>query len=525
MSQTTFNKDIKIMNFITRTSSVLHYNDTIILIGHGTDINPYSTYDAFIAKFDINGNKIERFLDTLGFYFYDYSNESYIHNNSVITAVTAKTRDSTGNPDFVGKYLWKIRISDGKALKKIKFSNPDDEKDAFIYALGGMAQIDSNHYAVVYGISKDTSTVDPQICIVDMETEEVKYIQFGREGISDIAKCIVWTGEKLLVGSGYWYPDYDYQNPYQKIYNHTLIYEVDTTGVVREVYVSDTMRLLALDMMTDEYDNIIFLSGFVHYSYDKRLNRYYPRVHYNITKLDKDYNLLWEKPIGMKHDIIYGHPGNIIHAEEGDGYITAIAETNYPWDVTDEELDSMRATGTEPNVVGVIQKSDLNGNPVWIRSYSVVDDSSLNPDHDINDITYADDGGYIVYGEISYNARPNIDTIYNQNAWLFKVDRYGCLIPDCQEGDTTSVHDEKKDIDNIMLYPNPASDYLYVYTQQSQNTKYQILDLSGRKIKEWIANRKNHTYMVDISGYRPGMYILSKKTKGGKMINKKFVVE
>jgi len=529
-SQNTFNKDFKIMNFINQAGSVITYGDTILCIGNGVDTYSYYFYAAFMAKIDNEGNFIKRYVDTDGDYTYQDVNMSYIYKNKLLTAVDVTKWDSTGGKWeklFTGGYLMITDIASGKIEKKIKFSTPQGDKKWQL--LDGFVQIDSVTYAVLSNIDEiDNKHLDSQISIINIKTEKVKYIQFGKEKINDSPFKIVWNGTKLLVGSHYSYPDYDPANPWGKITYHTLIYEVDTSGEVREAFVSDTMREAASEMLIDKDGNCIYISSFVKYYIEDWIgtDRYYKRRHYSINKLDKDFNLVWEKPCGLKYDLTgyNGKTGKVILSSEGDSYIVAVSQANYPWNITWEGRDSMRKTGLSPMIVGVLSKFTTAGDALWTRSYSVVNDTSVGRiEHIIKDITYAPDRGYLIYGDVT-NIRKNGDTFALNHAWLFKVDDYGCLVPGCQEGDSTVTEDLGQDV-GVKLYPNPVSDRLYIYQTGEDTKHYTIYDISGKKINEWSGRLNNNTYIVDVSKYHKGIYVLTLETADGKQSSRKFVVE
>ena len=138
-------------------------------------------------------------------------------------------------------------------------------------------------------------------------------------------------------------------------------------------------------------------------------------------------------------------------------------------------------------------------------------------------MTYSNDGGYIVFGDVSYS-RMEGDSIWNHPSWLFKVDQYGCLVPGCQNEDTLGTENIQEDTD-LMIYPNPATDMLYVFQHDQISTKYVISDINGRIINSWPGNIPNHTFIVDLSNYSTGAYIISSETKGGKIKSRKFIVD
>ena len=532
LSQTTFNKEIKVMDFITEPGPLLIYGDTIICLGHGTDTTTFSKYSLFISKFDLESNFIKRYIDTLGDYYFSFINDAFIVDQNIILAV-----DSYEYGEFWGSYIMVINIATGKVLKKIKITNPKDQYD-YAY-IGGLTMIDSTTFVAVSSIREENKPngkifYNMLISVVNIESEEVKYIELGKEGVIDIPYFIVWNGDKFLIGTGILDPPYDISNPKKKSISQGLIYEVDISGEWHEVFVSDTMRGNSKNLLINEDGDYICSSRYISLWNKPNTEDYIWHAHPIVFKLDKDFNLLWEKPWGLDFDYNWdASSSQILITEEQDGYILAGYQPNYPWtkdigywNLEQDVLDSLKSSGQPPMTIGILQKISEEGDSVWMRSFSVFSDTSFNfIDHQVHDMTYAPDGGYILYGTVGYPPRPGLDTVSNFHGWLLKVDIDGCLIPGCADTiDTTNLVNLIEDV-HVMIYPNPTSDDLFVFQRESGHTKYTISDISGAKIMEWSGDMPNHTYIINVSKYKSGVYILNVKNKKGINKGKKFVVE
>ncbi len=71
--------------------------------------------------------------------------------------------------------------------------------------------------------------------------------------------------------------------------------------------------------------------------------------------------------------------------------------------------------------------------------------------------------------------------------------------------------------ENIQLYPNPATNFLYIETSNTPKLlRYAILDLSGRNIQNGVLNNdhSNHT-SIDVKNLHEGAYILKIISKNG----------
>ncbi|MBL1220860.1 T9SS type A sorting domain-containing protein [Chryseobacterium sp. L7] len=69
-------------------------------------------------------------------------------------------------------------------------------------------------------------------------------------------------------------------------------------------------------------------------------------------------------------------------------------------------------------------------------------------------------------------------------------------------------------VKEITVYPNPASDYLFIKTKSKINA-IEIFDMSGKKLPAQLEGNK-----VDVKNLNSGSYIVSFETKDGKTIEK-----
>lgn len=78
---------------------------------------------------------------------------------------------------------------------------------------------------------------------------------------------------------------------------------------------------------------------------------------------------------------------------------------------------------------------------------------------------------------------------------------------------------------NINISPNPASEYLLIESSVPQwnNSIISIYTIDGQKIKEIIQQNEMKT-RIDVSSYKPGLYILNIIGKDGCNMNKKIII-
>ena len=88
--------------------------------------------------------------------------------------------------------------------------------------------------------------------------------------------------------------------------------------------------------------------------------------------------------------------------------------------------------------------------------------------------------------------------------------------------------DENNGLHDVMVYPNPASDYLYVdLTSEVQgNLSFKVMDMTGRVVATENVDYfgDNMHYKMDVNNLAKGLYMLNIENTKGKVI-RKFIVE
>ncbi|MAT54932.1 MAG: hypothetical protein CMN32_10675, partial [Saprospirales bacterium] len=110
--------------------------------------------------------------------------------------------------------------------------------------------------------------------------------------------------------------------------------------------------------------------------------------------------------------------------------------------------------------------------------------------------------------------------------WLMKLDSFGCLVPGCQLIDAT---EEAQEQGTLLLYPNPARDYLNFFYrpapgQNSRQLSFRIFDASGRELQRFEAQSGETTYIVPLWHWPPGVYFLQLLHDGVPVRTARFVV-
>jgi len=145
------------------------------------------------------------------------------------------------------------------------------------------------------------------------------------------------------------------------------------------------------------------------------------------------------------------------------------------------------------------------------------------------------DGGFIMAGE--YQASPgNFFPNGIQSAFALKVDEFGCLEPDCQLADTLGTGINEAVLPQVRIYPNPATDVLYVEVSDNrfEIEEIRITDVLSRnhQLSPWkggVATGRGGLNSwqgkIDVSYLPNGIYILTLQYTNGAAVSRKFVKE
>lgn len=248
-----------------------------------------------------------------------------------------------------------------------------------------------------------------------------------------------------------------------------------------------------------------------------------------LYKMDFDGNYLWQSQPEGEFDLTQRN-SHLIQSNDG-GFVSCGEKydtyPNWPSPNNEGSTNSMQRIW--------LWKVDANGNFLWQRFYSYYDfDYSPEYFHLTNiahDMKATPDGGYIMAGEASAACTdyPDCDN-FTQQGWLLKVDACGCLVPGCDPNCIVSVEEEKVEDEKKYFHfgPNPVEDLLNLYIPtlpfSIKELTFSLIDMNGRKIKDFQFQYDNTTYMIDTHSLTAGNYILS-LTKDGKVLQSEKMVK
>lgn len=273
--------------------------------------------------------------------------------------------------------------------------------------------------------------------------------------------------------------------------HHVKIIKTDTLGsIIQEYTYWDDLLSNGCNGLTKTIDGGLLYCG-QNGQYFQSDNSIEYKGH--IVKLKPDFTFDWRIELGISTGFAYVNFNNILPLNDTE--FVAIGK-------------SVDTIGGEVNIFGWMVKFNINGEVIWERKFYKVPNFGYTnnlADHNLYDIDITPDGGFVMVGQ-SINTREN-EHPYGQLGWLVKTDSYGCLVPNCQYLAIEPSETKHK----IVLYPNPIQNDLYLYLGNqnfTENTQVFIYNLQGQIMQNWEAISNNITYMVDVSNFVKGVYVL-----------------
>lgn len=159
-------------------------------------------------------------------------------------------------------------------------------------------------------------------------------------------------------------------------------------------------------------------------------------------------------------------------------------------------------------------KTDVEAQVIWRRKYQYLDNQSQNILHDFSQLA---DGGYLLVGQTgdeveAYDSK--------QKIWVVKTDQYGCLVPNCQY---IGVPENTEEL-TVSVFPNPATDFLYVYNPAAQTElKGMLIDITGQVVRNNLPFSAQTTAIIPLDGLNAGVYFLRIQAKNGAILTQKIV--
>ncbi|MCB9041853.1 MAG: T9SS type A sorting domain-containing protein [Lewinellaceae bacterium] len=223
--------------------------------------------------------------------------------------------------------------------------------------------------------------------------------------------------------------------------------------------------------------------------------------------METEWAVEFEAPISYHFNKL----NKIIAVSDGSGYVAAGMMTEV-YSTTDLDFH------------GWLVKVSEEGDSLWSRKLRFLEEGAVDDLHEIFDLEEMPDGSLLLAGQVEDLSLPT----QRQQAWLLKVDAFGCLVPGCHLVNEVKFETPTDAI--LLLYPNPAKDYLNVFLKdqhvfQRENPYFSIVNSTGQLIKQFTSDSLDEaTHILPIEDLSAGAYFLKYLDKEHVLISKPFIV-
>ena len=397
----------------------------------------------------------------------------------------------------------------GDTLFTRSYLNPMFPEEDFIVIAAAKQKADGEIY-LLCGVDSDPNGVDPDIFLIKAEADGqvIDSYKYGQSVVKEIPySLLIDTDGGAIIGAN----KTNESSLGNNFYSRTYIFKVNKSGQVQWEYQTPGSDLfdIAMDMVRTPDGGIVVATGkgieHVINSEDSQL-----RWHSYLLKLNADHQKEWGIELrGTRHSGTTGFL-KVVASPDGYGY-TAVGKLLEDVSIGEEVFGSW------------VAKVSPEGDSLWARYYSFFDSIEASPRP--YDLKTTPDGGYVIVGE----TRPKLPSGQVQRAWIMKLDRHGCLIPDCHGGDTVVVA-TKQPVGaqlRLAIYPNPTSDFLNFQLRSAMpihKARFRVVDTSGRVVKELESRMPKETHIVPVQGWAAGVYFLQYVEGGLVKQSEKFVI-
>ena len=225
-----------------------------------------------------------------------------------------------------------------------------------------------------------------------------------------------------------------------------------------------------------------------------------------IEKLDANRNSVWTKTVNNESSN-WNSTDQIVVKELQNGE-TLVAGSLW---------QKINTSDTENYHFGCLTKIDVNGTTTWQRVYRIANDTLVYLVYDMKPTT---DGGFVISGEARDSYPPYNDP--SQRGWLIKVDSNGCMSATDPQCDPLNIPDQPHAME-FQVFPNPATDVLYINSKSSKPSTIVVCDLVGRS----VAEQQLHfgVNQLELHNAPSGVYVYKVVDTTGTIQRGKFVKE
>jgi hypothetical protein len=296
-------------------------------------------------------------------------------------------------------------------------------------------------------------------------------------------------------------------------FSRTYIFKVDELGEIQWEYESHALDLfdIAYDMVKTPDGGIVIATG---KGIEHQINSEDSQLRWScyLLKLNTNHQKEWGIKLNDIEPTTSSGFTKVVEAPNGDGY-TAMG-------ILFEDVSY------EEGLLGsCLFKVSPNGTNLWTRYYTYLDSIDINPKP--YDLKTTPDGGYIIVGE----TKPQYPDGQQQRAWIMKLDEHGCLIPGCEENDSTILSTAGLPDGQplqLAIHPNPTGSYLNFQLRHATampTASFRIVDAHGRTVSAIDSRMPWSTHVVPVHDWASGVYFLQYLENGQVRHSERFVVQ
>jgi hypothetical protein len=452
--------------------------------------------------------------DTLGIQFIS-THSDLINTLDNKFAVLAKTTNSSWDTNLM---FYKLELN-GDTLFTNYISDVILDGNS-ILNVNTLIQNNDSTYNCIIHLSKDSNLLGGIALLKLSKTGELLWHKYfwglgvNYYRILRANSLLKYDENRLLIGA----TSIEAQNTPENWKNHTKLIMTDTLGNLlwQRTYWEDTINSQVNGLTKTSDGGVLYGGLYGRYSDIHNGIEYKPQI----TKLDENFDLEWRIKLSKYGGGDYTF-NNLLAIN--DSQFVAVGNTNSYFYESEENHDF--------TTNGYLVKFNIHGEVLWERKYTKVphfDGENNWATHILLDVAITPDSGFVMVGE-STNFYTNNSVSPGQQGWLVKVDKHGCLVPNCQQydnvdttiTDTTIVDSTILVSEPVELYPNPANTTLYYYHTQTDTSQQQIAlmyNLQGELVQQFNLSDTNITYSIDVTNLASGLYVFKVRSINGNIL-------
>lgn len=466
---------------------ILTKNDTLITSGIIVEWENINQRKGFFAKMDMEGN-------ILNFQLVDTSNVNYFW---ILPRAICKLKDkgylATGtydNAEYMNCFLAKVDENlDTVWVKKIHHT--DSSKQLLGRSIIELSNGNIYLFCEVWQYQGSVGVVDnnTMLILLDAQGNEISRREWGVGYTRELPKGLLNTPWGLLAYGGNAWLTSNLNN------NGGYILGLDTACNIESVYICPKAdSVIWINSLALTSDSNLIACGIM--TRQNPVSQDWSCFDYIAKYSPPPYQQLWQIRF-QSSDCEYSQLCKVVATPDGGAAVCG----------NDDGIKSK----------GWLMKVSANGEIEWDRRHTLIGGG----DHYFSDMVRNTDGGFTLAGYIYAHDPMDVIGTY---AWLARTDSFGCLVPGCQ---SVGIAENTPIESSFKLYPNPASDrlFLYYHNPQLQNCVFAVRDLAGRQLVPPTPLENSTTYEMRIGDWAKGLYFVEVRDAEGNVFTEKFVKE